>query len=86
MEVIYKIEALKDIEYWKKTNDRRIQKKISELIEDICEHPFTGKGKPEPLKHNLSGLWSRRITQEDRIVYEVENGKINILSLRGHYQ
>lgn len=85
MEVIYKIEALKDIEYWKKTNDRRIQKKISELIEDICEHPFTGKGKPEPLKHNLSGLWSRRITQEDRIVYEVENGKINILSLRGHY-
>ena len=86
MEVIYKIEALKDIEYWKKTNDRRIQKKTSELIEDICEHPFTGKGKPEPLKHNLSGLWSRRITQEDRIVYEVENGKINILSLRGHYQ
>lgn len=86
MEVIYKIEALKDIEYWKKTNDRRIQKKISELIEDICEHPFTEKGKPEPLKHNLSGLWSRRITQEDRIVYEVENGKINILSLRGHYQ
>ena len=85
MEVIYKIEALKDIEYWKKTNDRRIQKKISELIEDICEHPFTGKGKPEPLKHNLFGLWSRRITQEDRIVYEVENGKINILSLRGHY-
>ncbi len=85
MEVIYKIEALKDIEYWKKTKDRRIQKKISELIEDICEHPFTGKGKPEPLRHNLSGLWSRRITQEDRIVYEVENGKINILSLRGHY-
>lgn len=85
MEVIYKSEALKDIAYWKKTKDKRVQNKIVELINDICEHPFTGKGKPEPLKHNLSGLWSRRITQEDRIIYEVEDGRINVLSLRGHY-
>lgn len=85
MEVIFKDEALKDIEYWKRVKNKRVQNKISELICDICEHPFSGKGKPEPLKHELSGYWSRRITQEDRIIYEVVDGRINILSLRGHY-
>lgn len=86
MEVIFKSEALKDIEYWKNSRNTKVQKKITQLIEDVCLHPFTGLGKPEPLKYNLSGCWSRRITPEDRLVYEVVGGKVNILSLRGHYE
>lgn len=85
MEVIYKSEALLDIEYWKKSGNRKVQQKISELIEDICKHPFIGIGKPEPLKHELSGLWSRRIDKGNRIIYEFVNGKIHVLSLKGHY-
>lgn len=64
--------------------------KISALIEDIQLHPFEGIGKPEALKHNLSGKWSRRINQEHRIIYEItENNTIeilDILSLKGHYE
>ena len=85
MEVIYKSEALKDIDYWKKSGNKVVQNRITELINDICLHPFSGIGKPEPLKFNLSGCWSRRITQEDRLVYTVVEGQIHILSLRGHY-
>ncbi|MBR6250964.1 MAG: Txe/YoeB family addiction module toxin [Bacteroidales bacterium] len=85
MEVIYKSEALKDIEYWKKSGNKNVQKRITELIIDICEHPYTGIGKPEPLRYNLSGYWSRRITIEDRIIYEVVNSQVVVYSLRGHY-
>ena len=73
MEVIYKSEALKDIDYWKKSGNKVVQNRITELINDICLHPFSGIGKPEPLKFNLSGCWGRRITQEDRLVYTVNN-------------
>jgi toxin YoeB len=85
MEVEYKSKALEDIAYWKKSGNKQIQRKIVHLIEDICEHPFTGLGKPEPLQYELTGLWSRRITFEHRIVYEVAKNRIFILSLRGHY-
>ena len=61
-------------------------KKIRRLIEAIQKNPFEGIGKPEPLKHNLSGKWSRRITEEDRMVYEIEEGCVKIYSLKGHYQ
>ena len=85
MEVEYKKKALEDREYWKQQGDVKIQNRISELIKDICEHPFTGIGKPEPLKFELSGLWSRRITRRHRLIYEIFDGKISILSMKGHY-
>ena len=71
MEVEYKAKALADREFWKQSGNLKVQNKISELITDICKTPFTGLGKPEPLRFELSGLWSRRITREHRIVYEV---------------
>jgi len=86
MEVEYKKKALEDREYWKQSGNIKVQNRISELINDICEHPFTGIGKPEPLKYELSGLWSRRITRNHRIVYEIFDGKISIISMKGHYQ
>ena len=87
MEIIYKSEALADIEYWKRSGNVAVQRKITKLIADIDEHPTTGLGKPELLKRDLTGCWSRRITDEHRIVYEIDyiNGVVSILSLRGHY-
>lgn len=87
MEIIYSIKALNDLSYWKKSGNKAVQEKISALILDIIKHPNTGIGKPEALKHQLSGLWSRRITNADRLVYDVdtENNTVEILTLRGHY-
>lgn len=87
MEVIYSLRAIEDISYWKKSGNKAVQEKISALISDIVKHPYTGLGKPEPLKHQLSGSWSRRITLADRLVYSVntENNTIEIETLRGHY-
>ncbi len=85
MEVSFSLKANEDLELWRKSGNRSIQSKISKLIDAIIESPFEGIGKPEPLKHELTGTWSRRINQEHRIVYEVENKKITILSLKGHY-
>ena len=86
MEIIYKDEAILDIKYWKKSGNKQVQNKITELIKDIIRHPETGIGKPEPLKYELAGLWSRRITDEHRIIYEVVNNKLHIVSLKGHYE
>jgi toxin YoeB len=87
MEIIYSEEAQHDIEYWKKSGNKIIQKKIQQLLTAIEENPFEGIGKPEALRYNLSGRWSRRINHEHRIVYElIENNQIlKIHSLRGHY-
>ena len=87
MEVIYSVKAREDISYWKKSGNKAVQQKISALIDDILEHPYTGQGKPEALKYELSGSWSRRITQADRLVYsvDIENYRIEIETLRGHY-
>ncbi|SHN18089.1 Txe/YoeB family addiction module toxin [Mucilaginibacter sp. OK098] len=89
MEIIYSSKALKDLTFWKNSGNKQVQKKIYELIADIIEHPFEGIGKPEPLKHELTGKWSRRINSEHRLVYEIlPNDKIvilSILSLKGHY-
>ncbi len=85
MEVEYTPKALEDLMYWKKINNTIVLKKIRKLIENILETPFEGIGKPEPLKYSLSGSWSRRITQEHRLVYEVEDNLVTILAMKGHY-
>ena len=69
----------------KKTGQIKILKKIRELLESLLKDPYKGIGKPEALKYSLSGTWSRRINKEHRLVYEVIELKIFILSLRGHY-
>lgn len=87
MEIILLPQAEKDRDFWKKSGNKAIQKRISELLQDIVEHPFTGKGKPEALKHNLKGLWSRRINDEHRLVYQVKDDKlyVYVFSMRYHY-
>jgi len=77
-------DAWDDYLYWQKT-DKRNLKRINEILKDIKRTPFDGLGKPEPLKHNWSGYWSRRITAEHRIVYKVEEGSILIAQCRFHY-
>ena len=87
MEVVLLKKAQKDRDYWKQTGNVKIMKRITEPLKDIEQHPFTGKGKPEPLKGNLQGKWSRRITDEHRMVYSISSGRIYVyvFSLRGHY-
>ncbi|ANI58545.1 Txe/YoeB family addiction module toxin [Pseudomonas sp. GR 6-02] len=70
---------------WFQQNDKAGLKRINLLIKAILREPFEGLGKPEPLKHNLSGLWSRRITSEHRLVYAIENGEVRIVLCRYHY-
>lgn len=88
MEIVLLEQARKDRDYWKKSGNTKIQNRISALIKDILQHPFTGIGKPEPLKHNLKGLWSRRINDEHRLVYQISDGMIYVyvLSMRFHYK
>ena len=86
MEIKWTKNAADDLHYWKKNNPK-ILKRIKELLNDIITHPFTGIGKPEPLKYNLSGCWSRRITGDNRLVYKVgDDGNIIILQCRYHYR
>jgi toxin YoeB len=76
--------AFQDLAWWVE-QDRKKALKIMKLIEAIQREPFTGAGQPEILKHDLAGCWSRRIDQEHRLVYEVSEAKIRILSCRYHY-
>lgn len=85
MEVIFTEEAIRDLEWWQKSGKVAVLKKIRSLTESILQTPFEGIGKPEPLKYNLSGKWSRRITETDRLVYELQGDIIIIHTLRGHY-
>ena len=85
MEIIFAPKALKDLSHWRSSGNSKIQKKISQLITAIAKDPFTGIGKPEPLKHAWSGCWSRRINEEHRIIYEVDKESVHILSLKDHY-
>ena len=88
MEVVLLKKARKDRDYWKQTGNEKIMIRITALLKDIEKHPFTGLGKPEPLKGNLQGKWSRRITDEHRMVYSISSGWIYVyvFSLKGHYQ
>ncbi|WP_274371814.1 Txe/YoeB family addiction module toxin [Morganella morganii] len=84
MKLTWSAEAWEDYLYWQET-DKKTVKKINDLIKDASRTPFEGKGKPEPLKHNLTGFWSRRITAEHRLVYTVSNDSLLIASCRYHY-
>ena len=79
--------ARKDYDDWKRT-DARTAERIKVILRDMAAHPYSGIGKPEPLKHNLSGKWSRRINSVDRIIYSVdgETVLVYVFSMKGHYQ
>ena len=85
--IIIKKTAKKDLVKHKKSGDKKSKVKISKIIEELKIHPYSGTGKPEQLKHKLSGYWSRRINKKDRLVYKVvENAvTIYIVSAMGHY-
>ena len=85
MEIVLLPEALEDLKHWKKSGNKIIEKKISQILLSIKETPFDGIGKPEPLKHSLSGKWSRRINGEHRLIYAIEENIIKVYSLKGHY-
>jgi addiction module toxin, txe/yoeB family len=78
------LDAWNDYIYWQ-TQDKKILKRINQLIKDIGRNPFEGIGNPEPLKGNLTGFWSRRIDEEHRLVYAVEENAVVLVSCRGHY-
>lgn len=85
MNKLFTDEAWKDYVYWAET-DRKQLKKINNLIKEIDRTPFEGTGKPEPLKFDIQGYWSRRIDHEHKIVYTIDNNVLVIISLRYHYQ
>lgn len=82
--ISFSTEAWADYLYWVDADQKKL-KKINSLIEEITRTPFKGIGQPEPLKHKLSGYWSRRIDRENRLVYRVSPDKIAIISCKGHY-
>ncbi|MDE5765266.1 MAG: Txe/YoeB family addiction module toxin [Ruminococcus sp.] len=84
MMLLWSDEAWEDYIYWQ-TQDKKTLKRINLLIKDIQRNYFTGIGKPEPLKDNLAGYWSRRIDEKNRLVYIIQNGDIIISSCLGHY-
>ena len=84
MKLIFAEQAWEDYLYWQQT-DKKITRRIHELIKDTMREPFSGIGKPEPLRFALAGFWSRRITEEHRMVYRVEGNSLLLAQLRYHY-
>ncbi|NKQ11131.1 Txe/YoeB family addiction module toxin [Pseudomonas sp. SST3] len=84
MNILFTPEAWEDY-LWFQQNDKAGLKRINLLIRDTQRNPFSGIGKPEPLKHNLSGFWSRRISGEHRLVYSIDDGELQIVMCRYHY-
>lgn len=84
MKLVFADEAWDDYLFWQK-QDRKMVDRINQLIQEVKRDPFSGVGKPEPLKHALAGFWSRRITDEHRMVYRVEDDSLLIAQLRYHY-
>lgn len=85
--IAYTSNARKDLDWWRKNGSDKDKRKISSLLEELEKHPEKGTGKPERLKGELSGYWSRRINGKDRIVYEIKDNLVIvlILSMKGHY-
>ena len=84
MDILFLSPGWEDYLFWQKT-DKKMLKRINELIKQCMRTPFEGIGKPEPLRGNLTGWWSRRISEEHRLVYRVENKEVYILQCRRHY-
>ena len=84
MKLVFSEQAWEDYLHWQKT-DRKLLERVNTLIKEISRSPFSGIGKPEPLKNALSGYWSRRINDEHRIVYKISDGSMLIAQLRYHY-
>ncbi|MEN9480042.1 MAG: hypothetical protein RLZZ298_1437 [Pseudomonadota bacterium] len=82
--ITWTLAAWEDYEYWQ-GQDRKTLKRINNLLKDCLREPFSGIGKPEPLKENLSGLWSRRIDEVNRLVYLVDGGDLVVVACRYHY-
>jgi toxin YoeB len=82
--IVFDRKAFQQFNQWA-TENKKIYRKIVELIDDTLRQPFSGTGKPEPLKHSLKGYWSRRITNEHRLVYKVTETEIIIISCKFHY-
>ena len=85
MNIQFSSRGFEDYVYWQNF-DKRVLKKVNDLLRDISRNPYEGIGKPEPLKHVLSGFWSRRITDEHRLVYRVEDNVIKVAQVRYHYE
>ena len=85
MEVVFLPKAKDDLTFWVKSKNVNILKKISQLTEAIIQNPYQGIGKPEALKHQLMGKWSRRISLEHRYIYQIEENRLKVFSLKGHY-
>lgn len=83
-QAVFQQEFLEDLKYWVET-DRKLALRALDLVEAILREPFTGIGKPEPLKHLAAGAWSRRLSQEHRIVYLVRHDRVDFLQARYHY-
>jgi len=84
MKYIFIDESWEDYLYWQRVDKGKL-KRINNLLKDISRHPFTGLGKPEPLKHKYKGYWSRRIDDEHRLIYRIKNEEIHITKCRFHY-
>lgn len=84
MRLVWTADAWSDYLYWQ-TTDRKMLKRVNQLLRDVLRDPFEGIGKPEPLKYGADGAWSRRITQEHRLVYMLSDGDLVILQARYHY-
>lgn len=85
MNKLWTDDAWSDYLYWS-TQDKKTLKRINQLLKDIDRNQFDGIGKPEPLKYELQGFWSRRIDDNNRLIYKIENDNIVILHCRGHYE
>jgi len=85
MQITYTPKAKEHLDFWIKTGNKPVLKKILQLTKAIIENPFEGIGKPEPLKHELTGYWSRRINGEHRFVYTITDTTVVVHSLKGHY-
>jgi toxin YoeB len=84
VKLVFTDEAWEDYRHWQK-QDRKMVERINKLLKEVMREPFSGLGKPEPLKHALAGYWSRRINDEHRLVYRVEGDQLQIVQLRYHY-